>query len=104
MTDSHEQTPVPTTQVSAPTPHKKKRRIFMWVFLAVQVLFIVWIIAGLGGNAGKATDCGSLDQDTCETAEDVGASIGIFLVVILWMIVDFLMGVGYAVYRLARRP
>ncbi|MCP3423816.1 hypothetical protein [Nocardioides pinisoli] len=90
--------------VTPDTQPKKKRRIFLWFFLAVQVLFIIWIIAGIGSAGGDATDCGSLSQETCNDARDVGTGIGVALVVGLWMVVDFLLGVGYAIYRLAKRP
>lgn len=86
----------------APTP-KKKRRVFFWFFLAVQVLFIVWIIAGISGGSGTPDDCGSLDVDTCNDAEDIGTGIGVFLVFIFWVIVDFLLAVTYGIYRLAKR-
>jgi hypothetical protein len=88
----------------ATEPPKKKRRIFLWVFLAIQVLFIIWIITGMGSTSGKATDCGGLDQETCEAAEDVGAGIGVFFIIVFWMMVDFLLAVGYGIYRLAKRP
>ena len=96
--------PPPPVATMTAEPPKKRKRIFLWFFLAVQVLFLIWIIAGLGSTSGEATDCGSLDQATCEAAEDVGAGIGVILIVVLWMVVDFLLGVGYAIYRLARRP
>ena len=88
----------------ATAPAKKKKRVFMWVFLAVQALFIVWLIAGMAGSSGDATDCGTLSQETCNAAEDVGTGIGLFLVIALWCLVDFLLAVGYAIYRLAKRP
>src|SRR5438105_11943872 len=28
-------------------PRKKRKRIFMWTFLAIQALFLIWIIAGI---------------------------------------------------------
>jgi hypothetical protein len=87
-----------------PEPPKKKHRVFLWVFLAVQGLFILWIILGASSANGTPSDCGTLDADTCNGAEAVGATIGVALVVGLWMVVDFLMGVTYGVYRLAKRP
>ncbi|MGH3349141.1 MAG: hypothetical protein ACRDPS_00640 [Nocardioides sp.] len=81
---------------------KKKRRIFWWFFLAVQILFIIWIIAG-ATSGGTATDCGSLSQQACQDAQDVGTGIGVFLIVIFWMIVDFFLAVIYGIYRLATR-
>jgi hypothetical protein len=37
-------------------------------------------------------------------ASKVGASVGAALVVIVWVVVDFLLGITYGIYRLARRP
>lgn len=89
--------------VTVETP-KKKKRIFMWTFLAVQALFIFWIIAGMGGADITESCAGEADVELCEAASSVGTGIGVMLVVGLWMVVDFLMAVGYGVYRLAKRP
>lgn len=70
---------------------RKRRRIFMWVFLAVQALFLVWVIAGIGTGADNTTD-----------AENVGTGIGVALIIGLWFFVDLFLGVAYGVYRLAR--
>lgn len=86
------------------TTPTKKRRVFLWVFLAIQVLFLIWVIAGASSGAGQPEDCGTLDAELCNDAADVGTAIGVFMVVILWCIVDFLLGVGYLIYRLAKRP
>lgn len=75
----------------------------MWVFLLVQVLFIVWIISAVG-SADSTSNCGTLDKQTCKDASNVGTGIGVFLIFIFWMIVDFLLAVGYGIYRLAKRP
>jgi hypothetical protein len=75
----------------------------LWFFMAVQVLFIVWIIAGAGSSGGDATDCGSLSQETCNDAEDIGTGLGVALIVVVWMVVDFLLAVIYGIYRLAKR-
>ncbi|GAB3991856.1 hypothetical protein [Nocardioides marmoraquaticus] len=96
------ETPNPLQQFESQPP-KKKKRIFLWFFLAVQLLFIIWIFAGIGA-AGEATDCGTLDQETCQAASDVGTGIGVILIIGLWMIVDFFLAVGYVIYRLAKRP
>lgn len=92
-----------TVATTEPKP-KKKRRIFLWVFLAVQVLFIVWIITGVSSSGGTPDDCGTLSQQTCNDAESVGTGIGVAIVIVLWMVVDFFMAVIYGVYRLAKRP
>jgi len=84
-------------------PAKKKRRIFLWVFLAVQLLFLVWIIAGITSAGGDPTDCGTLSTEACNDAESVGTGIGVVLIVVIWMVVDFFLAVIYGIYRLASR-
>lgn len=87
-----------------PVKPKKRRRIFLWVFLAVQVIFLVWVISGAASAGGQPTDCGTLDAELCNDAADAGTAIGVALVVVFWCVVDFLLGVGYVIYRLAKRP
>ena len=104
MTDPTNQTDQANQGGAAPAEKpKKNRRIFLWFFLAVQLLFIIWIIGGLASSSGDATDCGSLDQETCNAAADVGAGIGVFLIVVFWFFVDAFLGIIYGVYRLAKR-
>jgi hypothetical protein len=94
-----------TTMVEKP---RKKKRIFLWFFLAVQAIFIVWIVTGMGG--ADIPDCSGLKgnkADNCEmeaAATGIGTGIGVMLVVGLWMTVDFFLAVGYGIYRLAKRP
>ncbi len=82
---------------------KKRKRIFMWFFLVVQAIFILWIITGASTEADP-TNCGSLSDAACNDASDAGTAIGLALIVMVWMAVDFLLAVGYVIYRLARRP
>jgi len=91
-------------QVEATETPKKKKRVFLWTFLAVQALFLLWIIAGASSAGGSPTDCGTLDATTCNDLESVGTGIGVFIVLVFWVIVDFLLAVGYGIYRLAKRP
>ncbi len=97
------QTAHPQPHVEQSPPPKKKKRIFLWIFLAVQLLFIVWIIGGIASAGGDPSDCGSLSKQACNDAEDIGTGIGIAFVIVFWCIVDFLLAVGYGVYRLAKR-
>jgi uncharacterized membrane protein len=82
---------------------KKKRRVFLWFFLAIQVLFIIWIIGGASTGAGTPTDCEGLSEEACNAASDIGTSIGVALIIGVWVVVDFLLAVIYGVYRLATR-
>jgi hypothetical protein len=76
----------------------------MWFFLAVQVAFLLWVIFGARTGAGQPSDCGTLDAKTCNDAANTGTAIGVGLVIILWAVTDIILGITYAVIRLARRP
>jgi hypothetical protein len=78
---------------------KKPRRIFMWFFLAVQALFLIWLVAGVSGNAQESTGLTGTEAD----AYAVGTGIGVMLIIGLWLAVDFLLVIGWAVVRLARK-
>lgn len=71
---------------------KKKRRVFWWFFLALQLLFIIWVISGIASGSGNTTD-----------AEDAGTTIGVLLILVIWFFVDCFVAVIYGVYRLATR-
>jgi len=85
-------------QPAETAPQKPKKRIFRWFFLAIQVLFLVWIIAG-GNSANDNVDCGTLSAQACSDAAAVGTGIGIALIVILWVIVDIILGITYLIFR-----
>lgn len=114
------QYPPPPQYVAPPAKRaRKRRRIFLWFFLAVQVIFIIWLVVGLHGNAthinpsvvaecahGKAAQMG-MSQSQCVSylggAAKTGTALGAGLIVVLWVIVDFLLAVTYGIYRLASR-
>ena len=96
-----QQHPVAGQPAAPVAPVKKKKRIFMWVFLAVQALFLIWIISGIAGTSNSS--CQGLDQKSCEAATAVGAGIGVALIIGLWIAVDFILGVSYLIVRAARR-
>ncbi|WP_330239207.1 hypothetical protein [Streptomyces sp. NBC_00525] len=83
---------------------KRHHRVFLWVFLAVQALFLAWIVAGVNGNDHPS--CKGLAGDalrTCQDAGDAGTAIGVGLIIALWVAADIILGITYGVYRLARR-
>ena len=94
----------PATATATVESPKKRHRVFLWFFLAVQAIFIIWIIAGAASGGGTATDCQGLTQQECEAAEGIGTGIGVALIVVIWMVVDFFLAVIYGIYRLAKRP
>jgi hypothetical protein len=71
----------------------------MWAILAINALFLWWIIAGVGGTADNcAGEVGQALED-CQTATNIGAGIGIIFIVFLWALVDVILGVLYLVTR-----
>ncbi|CAM5331272.1 hypothetical protein SALBM311S_07663 [Streptomyces alboniger] len=85
---------------------KKRRRIFLWLFLAVQILFLIFVIMGATSGNGTPEECRGQTGDAlklCEDAGDVGTTIGVGLIIGLWAAVDAILGFTYVVYRLATR-
>jgi hypothetical protein len=87
-----------------PAVPKKKPRVFLWIFLGLQALFLIWLIGGTISAGHTTTTCGSLTPDECQNARALGTGAGFLTVLCVWAVVDVVVGGGYAVYRLARRP
>jgi hypothetical protein len=79
--------------------HFPRFRVFTWIILAINVLFLIWIITGIASNNSTAADCGSLDRAACEAAENVGTAIGVGLIVGLWVAADVILGVLWLITR-----
>jgi hypothetical protein len=81
-----------------PPPPRKKRRVFMWVILAMNALFLVWVIVGLA----QGSSCTGMTGDeltACATGEGIGKGVAVFLIVLFWALVDVILGVVYMVTR-----
>ncbi|MEU0068540.1 hypothetical protein ABZ027_03040 [Streptomyces sp. NPDC006332] len=103
-----QQGPPPNSSYQGGTtpPPKKRRRVFLWLFLALQIAFLIWVIAGAASGSGTPAECRGRTGDAlklCEDASDVGTTIGVGLIIALWAAVDVILGFTYVVYRLATR-
>jgi hypothetical protein len=70
----------------------------MWVILAVNVLFLVWVIVGLA----QGSSCTGMTGDelaACQAGEGIGKGVAVFLIVAFWAFVDVILGVIYLVTR-----
>jgi uncharacterized membrane protein YhaH (DUF805 family) len=105
-----------------PAP-RRRHRVFWWVFLAIQVLFLAIVIFAIAdkhpavaSDVAKSCDNGhwrglfSSHADCVKhfavglhDAQNLGAGIATGLVITVWVVVDFLVGITYGVYRLATR-
>ncbi|SFJ81355.1 hypothetical protein [Streptomyces pini] len=95
---------MPPRQDAPPPVARKRRRFFLWFFLAVQILFLVWIITGVA--SGDTAECAGLtgeELESCEDAAGVGTAIGVGVIIFLWAAVDTILALTYLVYRLATR-
>ena len=53
----------PPGQGSAAPPPRKRHRVFLWVFLTVQLLFLAWVIVGATSASGTPEECRGLTGD-----------------------------------------
>ncbi len=80
----------------------KKFSFFTWFILAVNVIFLIWIIVGI--NAGQSGSCDpAVNPQDCETAKDVGTTVGVALIVFFWAAVDVVLGVIWLITRRSRK-
>ncbi len=79
-------------------------RIFTYVILVVNLLFLIWIIAGASSdNDTSKKNCGSLSVKTCNDAQNVGKGIGVTVIVILWVLVDIILLVLWLITNRKKR-
>jgi amino acid transporter len=82
-----------------------KWRAFTWIILIINLLFLIWIIAGAGSAANNVKDCSSLvgqAKDACQasnTGTAAGTAIGVGIIIVLWAFVDIILGVLWLVTR-----
>jgi hypothetical protein len=72
-------------------------RIFSYAILIFNLLMLIWVIAGIASGSGHATDCGTLDQQTCDNAAHVGTGIGVAILIVFWALLDVILGVLWLV-------
>ena len=72
-------------------------RVLTWFILAVNVLFMVWIIAGVNGTRKNCAGLTGPDLQACQAGTAVGAGIGVALIVFFWAAVDIILGIIWLV-------
>ena len=106
-----------------PAQARRKRRVFLWVFLAIQALFVIWIISALAAKGPSIPvqvaqacngqnwsplfkshqDCVTHFGGAMNDATNIGKGLGVALIVLIWVVLDFFLGLGYGIYKLATR-
>jgi hypothetical protein len=72
-------------------------RIMTYVVLLFNLIMLIWVIAGAASGSGQPTDCGTLDAQTCNDAQNVGTAIGVGLLIGLWVAGDIILGILWLV-------
>ena len=107
-------------------PPRRKRRVFLGVFVAVQALFMIWLAVGLAAKGGgpsvaaqvarqcshggwqglfsSQADCTKHYAVALHDATSAGKGLGAALIVLIWIVIDFFLALSYGIYRLASRP
>lgn len=76
-------------------------RKFSWFILVVNVLFLIWVIAGAASKTGTAC---TEDVALCQSAQEVGKGIGVVLIIVFWAVVDVILGVLWLVTKPKEKP
>jgi tetratricopeptide (TPR) repeat protein len=86
---------------NVPSQAKRPGRILRRVLIGWNVLAVIWLIAGIVNAAVQShtatANCSADFQQTCQSAYNVGALIGVAIVVFFWVAGDVILGVLYLV-------
>jgi len=82
-----------------PQQPRRRRRVFMWVILAITGLFLWWIISAVGGIADDCAGKVGSDLEACQTGTAIGGGIAFIFILVLWALVDVILGVIFLVTR-----
>jgi hypothetical protein len=78
----------------------RKLRPLSWVILAINILFVWWLFAGLGSAVQESCEgmTGS-DLEACQAGTAIGAGLGGILIMTLWVMVDIILLVIFLVTK-----
>ena len=78
-------------------------RKFTWFILVVQVIFVIWIIAGASSASNNCDGLIGDDLDICQAGTAIGASLGIGIIIFLWAFVDIILGLVWLITNRGQR-
>jgi hypothetical protein len=74
-----------------------------WFILAFNFLMVIWIVTGVAGVADSCAGMTGSELDACQAGTAIGATIGVGLIVGLWVAGDVILASsGWS--PIARRP
>lgn len=77
-------------------------RIFTYVILVVNLIFLIWIIAG-ASSSNSTKDCGGLTSQQCNDAQNVGKGIGVAIIIVFWVLLDIILLVLWLITNRKKR-
>lgn len=63
-------------------------KIVKWIFIAFNVLMLLWIVGGLLGSSGDPPM-----SDAEQTGRAIGTAIGVGLLLMIWTMGDVILGI-----------
>lgn len=75
----------------------KNWRPLTWVILVVNALFLVWIISGVASTGDSCEGETGDALAACQAGTAIGAGIGVFLIIFLWVAVDIILAIIWLV-------
>jgi hypothetical protein len=84
-------------QPPQPRP-RKRRRVFMWVILGINALFLIAVIATLNISSGCQGMTGD-ELSACQAGEGIGKGAVFLFLLFVWALVDIVLGVIFMVTR-----
>jgi hypothetical protein len=82
-----------------PQQPRRRRRVFMWVILAINGLFLWWMVSAVGGIADDCAGKVGSDLEACQTGTAIGGGIAFIFILAFWALVDIILLVIFVVTR-----
>jgi len=78
-------------------------RKFTWFILVIQVIFVIWIIAGASSASSNCDGLVGDELDICQAGTAIGAGLGIGIIIFLWAFVDIILGLIWLITNRGQR-
>lgn len=81
----------------------KSWRKLTWFILAVNALFLFWIVSGIASTGKSCAGQVGDSLSSCQAGTAIGASIGVGIIVFFWAIIDLILLVIFLVTNKGQR-
>lgn len=81
----------------------RKLRPLSWFIIFVNLLFLWSIFSGVGATADSCAGLSGDSLTSCEAGTALGTGLGIFMILVLWAVVDIILLVIFLVTNKKQR-